>query len=94
LFSEPKRFETAFPGRAEEIQRLEEIRSEFPSPEHIDDRPDLAPSKRILDVLPGFKKTVAGPLIARQIGLSTLRQECRHFNEWIGRIELAAASRG
>lgn len=94
LFSEPKRFEVAFPKRQAEIQRLAEIRSEFQSPEHIDDQPDRAPSRRILGILPDYRKPVAGPRIAGQIGLSKLRQECPHFNQWIARIQsIAAASR-
>lgn len=92
LFSEPSRFEDVFPGRRTEIRRLAEIRSEFQSPEHIDDRPGLAPSKRILDILPDYRKPVVGPRIAAQIGLSKLRQECPHFNQWIGRI-LAGSAR-
>jgi hypothetical protein len=91
LFSEPKQFETEFPRRLSEIHQLEEIRNEFPSPEHIDDRPELAPSKRILDILPDYRKPVAGPRIAGQIGLDKLRQECPHFNQWIARI-LAAST--
>jgi len=73
------------------IQRLEDIRSEFESPEHINDRAEHAPSKRILDLLPDYRKPVAGPLIVRQIGLATLRKECPHFNRWIGRIESVSA---
>jgi hypothetical protein len=92
LFSEAKRFEDEFPENPAEIQRLAEIRSEFQSPEHIDDRPGGAPSKRILDILPDYRKPAAGPRIAAQIGLSKLRQECPHFNQWIGRIQSAAAT--
>ena len=92
LFSEPNRFQVEFPESSAEIQRLAEIRSEFQSPAHIDDRPDLAPSKRILNILPDYRKPVAGPRIAAQIGLSKLRQECPHFNQWIGRIQSAAAT--
>jgi hypothetical protein len=92
LFSEPRWFETVFPGRPAAIQRLEEIRMQFQSPEHIDDRPDLAPSKRILDILPDYRKPVIGPRIAAQIGLARLRQECPHFNQWIAKIESVAAA--
>jgi hypothetical protein len=91
LFSDPRQFEIAFPGDPGVIDQLTAIGSQFPTPEHIDDRPDLAPSKRILKVLPDYRKPVAGPLILKQIGLTTLRRECPHFNQWIERIEEAAS---
>lgn len=91
LFSEPQTFESVFPDALAVIQELAAIRNGFPTPEHIDDRPDLAPSKRIVQLLPDYQKPVAGPLIIQQIGLPTLRRECAHFNQWIGRIEKAAS---
>jgi hypothetical protein len=91
LFSDPRPFENAFPSDPTVTQKLAAIRSQFPTPEHIDDRRDMAPSKRILAVLPDYKKTVAGVQIAQQIGLTALRQECPHFNQWIAKIEAVAA---
>jgi len=92
LFADPRKFEVAFPGRAAEIDGLVSIRSEFPNPEDIDDGSDSAPSKRILRIFPDFKKAVAGPVILAQIGINTLRRECRHFDGWIRRIEQVAPS--
>jgi hypothetical protein len=91
LFSEPSKFESVFPGAPAVIQELVAIRNGFPTPEHINDRPDLAPSKRILQLLPDYRKPVAGPLITQLIGLSALRRECLHFNQWIGKIEKAVS---
>ena len=91
LFSEPQKFESVFPDAPAVIQELAAIRNGFPTPEHIDDRPDLAPSKRILQLLPDYRKPVAGPLIIQQIGLPTLRRECAHFSQWIGKIEKAVS---
>lgn len=82
----------AFPNATDEIEDLKKVRSAFPSPEHIDDGADTAPSKRILKVFPDYKKTVAGPEIAAQIGLAALRRECPHFDGWLTRIEQAARS--
>lgn len=91
LFSEPDTFESVFPGDSAAIQQLIAIRGEFPTPEYINDRPDLAPSKRIMQLLPDYRKPLAGPLIIQEIGLPTLRRECLHFNQWIGKIEKAAS---
>ncbi|MGO9227854.1 MAG: DUF4276 family protein [Bryobacteraceae bacterium] len=92
LFAEPRKFNIAFPGETSKIDTLLSIRDEFPSPEHIDDGSDTAPSKRILQVYPDYKKTVAGPEISAQIGMATLRRECSHFDGWIRRIEHVAKS--
>ena len=92
LFAEPWKFEVAFPGETSKIGGLVSIRNEFSSPEHIDDGSDTAPSKRILQVYPDYKKTVAGPEISAQIGMATLRRECPHFDGWIRRIEHVAKS--
>jgi hypothetical protein len=87
LFSDVSQFEIDFPGA---IEKLKTIRGQFQTPEEIDDGPDTAPSKRILKVLPDYEKPVSGPAIAKRIGLSTLRRECRHFDRWIERIEAAS----
>jgi hypothetical protein len=86
LFSDPSGFAEAFPERATAVAQLTAIRSQFYSPEDIDDDPRTAPSKRILDVMPDYEKTVAGLLIAQQIGLEKIRAECRHFDEWLARL--------
>lgn len=83
LFSEPDTFALAFPEAGSAVDQLKAIRTQFESPEHIDDGPQTAPSKRIIALLPGYKKTVAGLLIAREIGLAVLRRECSHFDEWV-----------
>lgn len=90
LFSDPRQFERAFPARADAIAALQRIRDEFPSPEHIDDGEETAPSKRIAATLPEYAKAVSGPLVIRQIGMPALRRECSHFNTWISRLERCA----
>lgn len=74
------------------LDALEGIRSVVKSPEEINDRPESAPSKRVLDLFPAYKKTVHGPTTAARIGLETIRAECPHFNEWITRLESLAAA--
>ncbi len=69
------------------LQELEGIRSAFPTPEDINDNPETAPSKRISIVLPGYQKTVHGPLVTTRIGLEVIRRECTHFHEWLSWLE-------
>jgi len=87
LFSDPQSFSIAFPSIGDKVGKLQAIRSAFETPEHIDEREDHGPSKEILRILPEYDKPVSGPLIAKQIGLAKLRQECHHFDAWLARLE-------
>lgn len=68
------------------------IREKVVTPEEINDRPDLAPSKRILKLFPGYRKTLHGPTIANRIGLDRIRNECPHLNDWLNKLEAFARS--
>ncbi len=59
----------------------------YETPEHINDSPQTAPSKRILAAMPNYQKTFHGPLIACEIGLDAMRGACPHFNEWLVKLE-------
>lgn len=61
-------------------------------PELINDSPQTAPSKRIIEFVPEYEglKSSAGPLIAEDIGLTRLREACPHFNEWVTKLERLA----
>ena len=78
-------------GRAlyadEKIAELNAIRESFASPEEINDNPQTAPSRRILALLPGYQKTLHGPMITSRIGLSDIGRECPHFAEWVAWLE-------
>ncbi len=90
LFADPSKLDWVFLEHEKEIGRLVDLRSEFKSPEFIDDGTDTAPSKRIISQIPeyGARKASAGPLVAEKIGLPTLRAECGHFAQWLKRLEV------
>ena len=69
------------------LEELRQIISAFETPEHINNSRQTAPSKRILNLVPRYKKVLHGPLIAGDIGLATIRQQCLHFDRWLRRIE-------
>ena len=71
----------------ERLPQFEEIRDRFADPEDINEGTETAPSKRITRLLPAYRKTVHGPLVAGRIGLAALRAGCRHFNQWITWME-------
>jgi len=56
-------------------------------PEDINDTPSGAPSKRILNVMGHYQKTIHGPLIACDIGLDAIRNACPHFDGWLKKLE-------
>jgi hypothetical protein len=63
------------------------IRDQFTTPEEINDSPITAPSKRVIDLVPGYQKPLLGSLAALEIGLSCIRQECPHFSHWLAQLE-------
>lgn len=69
--------------------RLQQIYDDFETPEDINNSAQTAPSKRLDDIFPGYgkNKTLYGPLIAEDIGLAKIRQECPLLNNWIGQLE-------
>ncbi len=67
------------------IQRHQQI--SFDSPEEINDSQQTAPSKRIVGLNPGYAKVSDGVRISQKIGLTVMRAQCPHFNEWIGKLE-------
>lgn len=86
LFSDCQRFGQGI-GQPDLAQHLHAIRAQFPTPEHINDSPITAPSKRILDLVPGYNKPFHGNLAVLAIGLDPIRNECPHFSEWLSRLD-------
>ena len=72
LFSAPEKIAEWLDDQAL-LAPMAAIRGAFATPEHINNSPQTAPSKRILALVPHYKKTVDGPLIAEDIGLDTIR---------------------
>ena len=88
LFSDVSQFGTARPEWAASVSRLEAARASAASPEHINDGAETHPSARLRHYLtPRYNKPLDGSTIAARIGLSRIRDECRHFASWLDRIE-------
>lgn len=62
------------------------IMAQYDNPEEINDSPQTAPSKRILSIIPSYKKVNDGNLIALEIGLQTIMEKCPRFRTWIERL--------
>lgn len=86
LFANPDVVARTFddPGKTGPIQQ---IVTQCGQPELINDHPNTAPSKRLKTLFPSYDKTFHGPLIAGEIGLPMIRQQCPRFNAWLTRLE-------
>ena len=88
LLVDPGRLISMYPDGIRGIKKLKADIGNA-NPEEINESPQTAPSKRIIQYLPDYKsqKAQVGPLIAQDIGMTALRAKCRHFNEWIAQLE-------
>lgn len=74
-------------GRPHLAGEFQAIRDGFESPEHINDSPITAPSKRIEGLLPGYQKPLLGTLAALEIGMPAMRANCPLFDRWLTKLE-------
>lgn len=89
LFSDPRAFACYYAESERQISALIQLVKQHGNPELIDDGENTAPSKRVAQqfVDYGKRKSAAGPVIAGTIGLDTIRKKCRHFNDWLTKLE-------
>ncbi len=85
LFSDPEALARSI-GKPQFAKRFREIRNAFQTPEDINDDPQTAPSKRVIQVYPGYRKVIEGTLAARAVGIRRMCQECPHFGDWLDRL--------
>ena len=86
LFSDPDRFAEGI-ARKDLTDKFTTILKQFNSPEEINDTPSGHPSQRIRDLIPGYQKPLLGVLAALEIGVDTMREKCRNFNNWLTNLE-------
>lgn len=86
LFSNPQEFEYISSRRT--INNLENILNQYNNnPELINNSKETAPSKRILNEIPDYSKVLNGISIATKITLPVMISKCKHFAEWIYKLE-------
>ena len=69
------------------VSQLNAIRSQFQSPEDINDNEVTAPSRRIISMISGYRKRLHGPMVAEAMGLTAIRLECPRFDNWVEQLE-------
>lgn len=72
--------------------RFQEVRAAFATPEDINNSPQTAPSKRILQIYSSYQKPLHGVLAAKAMGLDIIRRECPRFKAWVSKLEALAES--
>lgn len=93
LFSDPDAFAKGI-DRAHLSKPLAKITEQFVSPEHINNSPHTAPSKRIEALMSDYEKPLMGTLAALEVGLNVMREKCALFDEWLKRLEMLPATAG
>ncbi|AVQ29342.1 DUF4276 domain-containing protein [Fusobacterium ulcerans] len=85
LFSSP----TSFSEIANDniVAKIQHMRDEATSPEHINNSPETAPSKRLESLIPNYAKITNGTLVSKKMGIDIILKECKHFSSWIEKIK-------
>ena len=92
VLADPQELSSLYPESAAGVRQLVTIAGDYRSPEEINGDPTTAPSKRILQKIPNYRKSASGPTITGRIGLPTLRDKCPHFGKWVDRLEALGSS--
>ncbi|MGP1461405.1 MAG: DUF4276 family protein [Bacteroides sp.] len=73
---------------------LQDVFSQFPNPELINDSPLISPSQRLASAIIEYDKVLYGPLLAEAIGLSSMIERCPHFAQWVATLQEIAQREG
>lgn len=84
LFSTNNGFECYY--EAEIYNQTQSIIDRYENPELINDRPETAPSKRLMKIIPSYNKVIDGNIIAMEVGFDAINEKCLRFRNWINQI--------
>lgn len=84
LFSSPKSF--GLIADESVVAKIQEMRNSSPTPEHINNSPETAPSKRLESLIPGYAKVKNGSILSQDMGIDAIMDNCKHFEAWIKKI--------
>lgn len=90
LFTDMNGFNQVPGCDAKVLAELKAIVDGYGNPELINDGADTAPSKRLLRIIPGYKKPLYGAYIALENGLDSIIAKCPRFNNWLKVLEAKA----
>ena len=84
LFSKPASFSLIAGENV--VSSIQNIRDSYPTPEHINNSPETAPSKRLEALISNYAKVKNGTLLSKDMGIDVIMKQCPHFNSWIQSI--------
>ena len=94
LFADLAKVEDYFQLKPAKLNGLKKVLTQHKgNPELVNGGVNTAPSKQIKTAIDGYRKIV-GVEILKGIGLATLRSRCKHFNEWLQKIEMELGGEG
>ena len=73
-----------------EIAEIKTVMELYPNPELINDNPTTAPSKRLEQIYPGYKKVLHGNFIILENTFQSLLEKCPRFRNWVECIVVKA----
>ncbi|MCG8388858.1 MAG: DUF4276 family protein [Cytophagales bacterium] len=88
MLADLDRLKIMYPDRKTYIDRLKREIGDA-NIELINGGQNTAPSKRIIVATPDYEdqKSSVGPIVVEDIGIHTIKEKCRHFDEWVTRLE-------
>jgi Domain of unknown function (DUF4276) len=93
ILADPEVLLLEYIGAEKEIQQLKEIVFKHDNnPEKVNTGKNTAPSKRIISLIPAYagNKASVGSTLAGIAGINTQKNRCRHFAEWVAKIQQLA----
>lgn len=85
LYAEPDAFSEIADERV--VAAIRKERSEAINPEYINNSSETAPSKRLERLMPDYAKVRNGTIVAQNIGIDKMIEECPHFAAWVEKIK-------
>jgi hypothetical protein len=80
-----------YPDMGKQINNLKKILTCYnDNSELIDNNPSTAPSKRIIkefELKHHYDKVKSGTFVTDKVGILALKDKCRHFKDWIDKLE-------
>jgi hypothetical protein len=86
LFSDIRGFDYITNISAANKAQIQYIINNNPNPELINDSILTAPSVRLKGLIPRYKKTFHGPIIALENGMTPVLTKCPRFTNWVNMI--------
>ncbi|MBF0487261.1 MAG: DUF4276 family protein [Nitrospirae bacterium] len=90
ILADPNSLSFQFDGYEKAIQNLIDlIEKNDGNPELINDKFETCPSRRIIAEISEYEddKAFYGVTVADKIGIQTMRDKCKHFNDWLTKLE-------